>query len=217
MDPSDVIRLLRDVRKAITRIAQASGATQDAALDLASLLEELEPELARAIAGATRSAAAHSVLSLAVAKLTVALARILPQPDNPSPKQWQKWHPDVSANVIDIKRQGDGSAMVSIDGRKLAVPPALGDLVSALVVDDGGSSPDDIIPFKPLPDLAVKLQKLKGQPVSAHALNQLIYRLRRHLEQHGFPPFLVQTNRRAGARLALRRQGPALAAQNSGE
>ena len=212
MDPIDVIRLWRAVVNAIKRIAQASGATHDAAVDLADALEKLEPELARALA-APRPPSARAVPSLLVAKLLVALARILPAPDNPSPKQWYKWYPDVSANVIDIKRQGDGSAMVSIDGKKLRVPPALADLVSELIVDDGSSSPDDLIPFKPLPVLALKLKKSNGRD-GIQALNQLIYRLRRLLGQHGFPPFLVQTNRRAGARLALRRQEPAQAAQS---
>jgi hypothetical protein len=212
MDPSDVIRLTRDARKAVERIARASGATQDAAVDLATVLEQLEPELARALAGATRSPAATPVMSLLVAKFRVALARILPEPDK-SPKDWHKWHPDVSANVVTIKRQVDGSAMVSIDGRKLVVPPALGDLVAELIVDDGSPSSDDLVPFKPLPDLALKIQNLKGRPFSIHALSEQIYRLRRLLQRHGFPELLVQTARRAGVRLALRRQEPAKEAQ----
>jgi hypothetical protein len=209
MDPSDVIRLLRDVKEAIIRIVRASGAIHEAAADLAALVERLESHLAGAVGGVTASPAVGMALPLALAKIKVALDRILPEPENPSPKQWHTWHPDVSANAILVKRQVDGSAIVSIDGRKLVVPPALGDLVSELIADEGGSSPDDLIPFKPLPDLALKLQKLKGRPVSTHALNQLIYRLRRLLGQHGFPRFLVQTRRGAGVRLALRRQGPA--------
>jgi hypothetical protein len=212
MDPSDVIRLLRDVHEAITRISQRSGALQEAADDLAAVIQDLEPYLARAIAGARGSPGSNSALPPALAKLRVALASILREPENHISTQWVKGHPDVTANAIHIKRKADGSAIVSIDGRKLAVPPALGDLVSELIVDDGGFSPDDLIPFKPLPVLALKLEQLKGRPFSIHTLNQQIHRLRRYLQDHDFPQLLVQTNRSAGVRLALRRQGPAEAA-----
>ena len=214
MDLSGVILILGDLGKATKRIGQAGGAIQEAANELAEVIEKLQRAVARAIAGAPLTAGAAADLSFSLAKLKVELARILRDPENPSPKQWYPWQPDVSATVVDIKRQADGSAIVSIDGKKLAVPPALGDLVSELIVDNGGPSPDDLIPFKPLPDLALKLQKLKGRPFSKHAVNQLIYRLRRLLHQHGFPQALVQTNRRAGVRLALRRRGPEQAAHS---
>jgi hypothetical protein len=91
MDLSDVIRLLRDVKKAITRIARASGAIHEAAAELAALVERLESPVAGAVGGVTASPAVGMTLPLALAKLKVGLDRILPEPDNPSPKQWHNW------------------------------------------------------------------------------------------------------------------------------
>lgn len=205
MDASDIIRLMREVQKAVTRIGQASGAVFDASIDLACLLSDLEPELAKAF-GKPLTQVAGSSLSLSVAKLIVALARISPEAQRINQKHWAAWHPDMSVNAVYISRQPDGSAIVTIDGKKIRVPPVLGDLVAELVEDNGAVSPDDLIPFKQLPDLALKLQKLTGRPFSVHGVNQLIYRLRNLLQENGCDRFLVQTNCRYGARIALRRK-----------
>jgi hypothetical protein len=208
MDPIAVTQLFPDILEALMRIGQASGALHDAVNDLAEIIEKLQSDPACASGAASGTSFADAGLPLSLAKLRVALAHILPKPKSPGPTRRGLWYPHVSANVIAVKRQLDGSAIVTIDGKKLAVPPALGDLVSELIVDDGSPSPDDLIPYKRLPDLALKIQQRRGQPLGSRALNQLIYRLRELLDQHDLPRFLVQTNRRIGARLLLRRRLP---------
>ena len=104
MDPFGVIPVLRATQEAMTRIAQASGAVQDAANDLAELIEKLQLELARALAGAPLAGHAAADLSFSLAKIKAALGRILPEPENPVPRRRQKWQQEVNANVIHIKR-----------------------------------------------------------------------------------------------------------------
>jgi hypothetical protein len=214
MDTADVIRLLRDFAKTITRIAQASDAVHEAALDLAGLLEELEPELARAVAAVPWSPGASTALSLFLTKMRAALARVLPEPAIPRARRRYEPEPDVSVKLVEVKRPG-GSAIVIIDGVKLAVPPALGDLVSELIDDGGGVSPDELVPFKRVSDLLLKLQRRRhDRPLKTHTLNQQVYSLRDLLHKRGFSRNLVQTRRGAGVRFALKRRGPELAAQD---
>ena len=219
MDPLDIIRILRDIKKAITRIGQASGAIQEALDDLAASIDDLERLFDRGMANARHSVAPKSLMPLPVAKLILALARILPEPA--SPRQSHRWQEDVSVSTVQLKPHpgGGGSVVVSIDAKKLVVPPALGDLISELIADDGGPSPDDLIPFKTLSNLSAKLegQRQESRLSRSHALNQWIHRLRRLLHEHGFSRHLVQTRRGTGARFALKRRGPGQNGQNPQE
>jgi hypothetical protein len=108
--------------------------------------------------------------------------------------------------AIDVTPRPDGSFKVRIDdGKAFALPPALGDLLSILMID-GGQSEDELIGWKTVEDVAILLSKRLGRPVRRHATTQHIYRLRRELfARGGVNPFLVQTNRRLGVRFALRR------------
>jgi len=112
---------------------------------------------------------------------------------------------------IEIEARPDGSFDVSVDGGKaFGLPPALGDLLSILVIDSGHSE-DDLVGWKTVDEVAILLAKRIGKPVRRHAATQHVYRLRRELfARGGVNPFLVQTNRRLGARFALRRPPAAM-------
>jgi hypothetical protein len=112
-----------------------------------------------------------------------------------------------------IKRRDDDWGLVSLDGvTEFALPPMLTDLL-AILCADAEPSADDLVAWKTLDEVAKRLGKKIGRPFSRHAVTQHVYRLRRELfARGGANPLLVQTNRRRGVRMALRRSSQALSA-----
>jgi hypothetical protein len=115
-----------------------------------------------------------------------------------------------------ITRRFDGSADVRVDGGQLfTLPPALADLL-AILAADRDSDHTGIVGWKPLETIARLIEKKTGRLITKHAVTQQIHRLRQELYERGrVNPWLVQTNRRLGARFALRsRQEAAPPPQN---
>jgi hypothetical protein len=107
---------------------------------------------------------------------------------------------------VRLAPRSDGSADVAVDeGASFLLPPTLADLLSILASTRNTDPGDGLVGWKTIDEIARLLEKKSGRSFSVHAVTQQIYRLRRELfERGGINPWLVQTNRRLGARFALR-------------
>lgn len=114
---------------------------------------------------------------------------------------------DSGAALLEIKSRADGLCDVRIDaGKQFKLPPVLADLLAILSLDGGGSD-DGLVRWKTLDEVAILLGKRWGKRFSRHTVTQSVYRLRRELfTRGGANPYLVQTNRRRGARFALKQK-----------
>lgn len=114
---------------------------------------------------------------------------------------------DSGAVLLEIKSRSDGLCDVRIDaGRQFKLPPVLADLLAILSLD-GGTSDDGLVRWKTLDEVAILLGKRWGKRFSRHTVTQSVHRLRRELfARGGVNPYLVQTNRRRGARFALKQR-----------
>jgi hypothetical protein len=112
-------------------------------------------------------------------------------------------------NSIAIRPQASGAAAVQIDaGTEFLLPQALSSLLEVLMLDNRHSD-DEFVGWKSLKEIASQLAKRGEVKVTRRALVQRVYRLRRDLfVRGGVSPHLVQTNRRRGARVALKRRPP---------
>lgn len=112
-------------------------------------------------------------------------------------------------NHIGIRPDATGAAAVRIDaGTEFLLPHALANLLSALKTDNHRTT-DEYVGWKTLPEVATMLAKMGEKKVSRRALVQRVHRLRRNLfVRGGVSPFLVESNRRQGVRIALRRNPP---------
>jgi hypothetical protein len=117
---------------------------------------------------------------------------------------------------LEIKARPDGMADIRIDGGKaFTLPPTLADLITALSIDNGLSD-DEFVGWKTVREIAEYLTGRSGKQVTKRAITQNVYRLRKELfDRGGVNPYLVQTNRRRGVRLALRRK-PSLLIRSDG-
>jgi hypothetical protein len=121
--------------------------------------------------------------------------------------------PQPVAVNLDIKQRADGSAAVSVNfGETFVVPPVLADLLDILARDTHRGA-DDLVGWKSLDEVAILLAKRSDRRFTRHAVTQQVYRLRKvMIERGGLDPELIQTNRRHGVRIALkRRAGPVIA------
>lgn len=114
---------------------------------------------------------------------------------------------ESGVSSLEIKPRPDGMADIRIDGgKRFTLSPTLADLMTALSIDNGLSD-DSLVGWKPVKEIAEYLSTQSGRPVSKRAITQSVYRLRKELfDRGGVNPYLVQTNRRRGIRLALRRK-----------
>jgi hypothetical protein len=114
---------------------------------------------------------------------------------------------ETGAATLEIKARADGMCDVRIDaGKPFKLPPMLADLLAILSLD-GGASADGLVGWKTLDEVAILLAKRSGKRFSRHTVTQSVYRLRRELfNRGGANPYLVQTNRRRGARFALKQR-----------
>lgn len=129
-----------------------------------------------------------------------------PRPRNRSsasaePRVTVSWIKSVVAT-----ERADGSLIVQIDGCRLVLQPYLGALFLALAADSG-LSPDEGVAFKSLDDVATRVAKRTGGPPPCNTtVNKYIHRLRQILVQRaGLTSDAIQTSRRFGRRLAIRR------------
>ena len=112
---------------------------------------------------------------------------------------------EAGAGRLEIKPRAGGPCEVRVDGGKqFLLPPLLADLLSVLS-SEGAFGGDGLVGWKTLDEVSILLAKKTGRRLGRHTVTQNIYRLRRELfGRGGVNPFLVQTNRRRGARFALR-------------
>jgi DNA-binding response OmpR family regulator len=98
----------------------------------------------------------------------------------------------------------DGSGVAQIDGVGTPLPPYLAALLSILMADEG-VAPDRLVGWTSVVDIQAGLKKRTRQNRSKAAVKELVYRLRKLLDQHLEDPFLLQHKRRLGYRFAVRR------------
>jgi len=103
-------------------------------------------------------------------------------------------------------------AVVSFDGgKRVALPPALAELIGILASDDG-QSPDEFVAWKSFDRLSILLEKRLDRPFSHHNVSQLLFRLRKALGGAGLDHRLIASEPPLGARLRLKRRPASLCA-----
>jgi hypothetical protein len=114
---------------------------------------------------------------------------------------------DVRVNEVSITRRADDWGLIHIDqADEFLLPPLLTDLLSVLI-SESGPSDDELVAWKTLDEVSKRLEKKVGRRFGRHAVTQQIHRLRRELfARGGVSPLLVQTSRRFGVRVAVRRR-----------
>jgi hypothetical protein len=114
---------------------------------------------------------------------------------------------DSGATTLEIRPRSDGLSDVRIDaGKMFSLPPMLADLLSVLSIN-GVPSDDRLVGWKTIDEVAILLGKRSGGHFTKHAVTQGIYRLRKEIfNRGGANPYLIQTNRRRGVRLALKQK-----------
>ena len=98
-----------------------------------------------------------------------------------------------------------GRATVRVDDyAPFTLPENLAVLLKVLAEPTSASDDEGLVAWKKRDDVARALGQKLGRRVSRHALNQLLYRLRKELVGAGVNPELAQSSRRRGLRFALR-------------
>jgi len=106
---------------------------------------------------------------------------------------------------LEIEWLATGAALVRVnDGKPFKLAPALAHLLEILAQDSPVGN-GAIVEWKSYPAVAGMLEKKLGRQYTKHAINQLVFRLRRVLVGTGeHNPFLIQTHRQFGLRFALK-------------
>jgi hypothetical protein len=117
----------------------------------------------------------------------------------------------AGARSVKITPLTNGAARIQIDGRpEISLPPAVAALLQILKADFGPQT-DQMVGWKTIADIKQALLKRTGGAFTDRAAKQLVYRLRRKFEEHGENKFLIQSRRKLGYRIALRRGDGTLA------
>lgn len=119
----------------------------------------------------------------------------------------QRPEPTPWLTKLKTERQPDGSLRVFVNNRRpFVLQPHLGALLLALA-EDTGVSDDEGVGFKTVGDLAIRMSKrLETKRLSADTINKYVWKLRRELCRcAGLEAGIIQTHRRLGRRLALKR------------
>ncbi len=112
---------------------------------------------------------------------------------------------------LKTEQRPDGSVIVFLNNRRpFKLQPHLGALLLALA-EDTGASDDEGVAFKTVEDLAIRMSKRLGtRRLSGETINKYVCRLRKELYRRaGLEADVIQTNRRLGRRLAVKRAAPA--------
>ncbi len=132
--------------------------------------------------------------------------------DNENPPPKPVFRPLRQIRRLEIQPGELGGAEVSIDDMvPFYISQNLAALLEILARDAGimisKTGGDPLVPFKNIHDIIDSMEEeLGGEPLTPHALEQTICRLRNALAENGFAG-LIQTNRRLRAyRIALRRK-----------
>jgi hypothetical protein len=108
---------------------------------------------------------------------------------------------------LKTERRPDGSLVVFVNShRPFVLQPHLGALLLALA-EDTGVGDDEGVGFKTVGDLAIRMAKRLGtRRLPSDTINKYVCKLRKELcRRTGLGAGVIQTNRRLGRRLALRR------------
>jgi hypothetical protein len=131
-------------------------------------------------------------------------------PDPPRPPRATPKGPAPTVENFRVEEGGHGRVIVTLDNAKqVTLPPALAALIAILAADEG-TSPDHLVAWKSFDRLAELLEKLLGRQFSAHALSQLLWRLRESLDAADLDRDLIESLPGLGARLRLKRQSQAV-------
>jgi hypothetical protein len=115
--------------------------------------------------------------------------------------------PVVWIAKLKTEQRPDGSLLVFINNRRpFKLQPHLGVLLLALA-EDTGASDDDGVGFKTVDDLAIRMSKRLGtRRLPGDTVNKYVCKLRKELcRRAGLEAEVIQTNRRLGRRLAVKR------------
>jgi len=111
----------------------------------------------------------------------------------------------AGATSVDVVRGVDGTCSVSIGGRRpFGVAPKIANLVTVLAVP-GGITHDGLAGWRTHAEVATALNKRTGGALGPRGVPRVVHKLRRAFRDAGENHLLVQTNRRWGVRLAVRR------------
>ena len=121
-----------------------------------------------------------------------------PAPRTPNPKP-------VVQNCSLVGLAGGATEAMFDNGAKVTLPWALAELV-AILSSEEGQSPDELVPWKSLDRIGELLGKRLGREFDRHAVSQLLWRLRGLFKSAGINQWLIESERKLGARLRLKRR-----------
>jgi hypothetical protein len=110
-------------------------------------------------------------------------------------------------SVLMVPQPDDSSVACLEERTRLSLPKSVAALLDVLKAE-GGVVTDDLVGWKSVAAIQAALKERTKQSRSKSAVKELVYRLRKLLEQNGEDPLLVQNNRRLGYRFALRCRVP---------
>lgn len=109
------------------------------------------------------------------------------------------------ANGFRVDGVENGKVIVTFgDARQVRLTPTLHALAEILAADDG-NSPDELVGFKTLRELAARLHDRLKREFELPAVSQLLWRLRKSLEAANWDAQLLESAPKSGARLRVKR------------
>jgi hypothetical protein len=195
--------------------------TQEASPDIATLVRNLVRRHRKLVSRICKDELLADEIASDINQLQELIltgAIVYPQAHRSRAKSNDKLRREAEAGVssIEIRPRADGRTDVRIDqDKELTLSPLLGDLLFVLGID-GGRSDDPLVAWKTLDEIAILLKKKAARRFSRHSVTQNLFRLRQAFGQAGVNPFLIQTNRLRGARVALKRRTEPVIEADSG-
>lgn len=182
------VKLLGDLAWHLEKLARAASRLEER---LDALVWRTRREVANSRCGVMRTAEGHQ-------------RRPGPKPRVPAlePVAWLA--------TLKTELRPDGSLVVFVNNRRpFTLQPHLGALLLALA-EDTGVSDDEGVGFKTVSDLAIRMSKRLGtRRLSGDTVNKYVCKLRKELcRRAGLEGSVIQTNRRLGRRLAVKRPNP---------
>jgi hypothetical protein len=101
--------------------------------------------------------------------------------------EWEKAqtaYAAAGAAELKVSELSNGDYEFRIDGHRLKLPPRLAALLQVLARPDStsGTSPGALVPWKSRLQVRIALATELGHPISDHALNGLVFRLRQEIQ-----------------------------------
>lgn len=185
---SDLIRACRTVHRQLSSLVDAASSIQEQ-------LEHLEWEYLQLMQklGLLTSMQAQSTIVASGPK----------QPRESRQALQEKARQGVDS--VKVVPQARGTGILFLNGKEVVrLSPELVALTTVLT-NRAGDSPDELVPWRTLPEVRSTLQALTGKEFSKKAVHQLVHRLRKALATTKQNPFLIMSDRNSSYRFALRR------------